>query len=106
MTIQEQEKYFNKFVEEMRTTLFKKGQDYSNEDRLSNFKLAGNIVGIGPALNCLNLIATKVARLGILLNTTGIPNNESVNDSVLDLTNYGVLLSMIINEDKQPDLPF
>ncbi len=106
MTIQEQEKYFNKFVEEMRTTLFKKGQDYSNEDRLSNFKLAGNIVGIGPALNCLNLIATKVARLGILLNTTGIPNNESVNDSVLDLTNYGMLLSMIINEDKQPDLPF
>jgi len=106
MTIQEQEKYFNKYVEEMRTTLFKKGQDYSNEDRLSNFKLAGNIVGIGPALNCLNLIATKVARLGILLNTTGIPNNESVNDSVLDLTNYGMLLSMIINEDKQPDLPF
>jgi len=106
MTIQEQEKYFNKYIEEMRTTLFKKGQDYSNEDRLSNFKLAGNIVGIGPALNCLNLIATKVARLGILLNTTGIPNNESVNDSVLDLTNYGMLLSMIINEDKQPDLPF
>jgi len=106
MTIQEQEKYFDRFVEEMRVTLFKKGQDYSNEDRLSNFKLAGNIVGIGPALNCLNLIATKVARLGILLNTTGIPNNESVNDSVLDLTNYGMLLSMIINEDRQPDLPF
>jgi len=39
MTIQEQEKYFNKYVEEMRTTLFKKGQDYSNEDRLSNFKV-------------------------------------------------------------------
>jgi len=106
MTIQEQEKYFNKFVEEMRTTLFKKGQDYSNEDRLSNFKVAGAIVGLTPEMVALTISAVKIARLATLFNSKSAPQNESVNDSVLDLTNYGMLLSMIINEDKQPDLPF
>jgi len=48
----------------------------------------------------LNLIATKVARLGVLLNSDKKPNNESIEDSVLDLANYSVLLSMIINENK------
>lgn len=100
MNLKEQQDYFTKFVDEMSATLFKKGADYSNEDRLSNFKLAGNIVGIGASLNCLNLIATKVARLGVLLNTDTPPSNESISDSILDLANYSVLLSMIINENK------
>lgn len=99
MTLQQQEEQFNEFVLKMRITLFSKGNDYANEDRLSNFKLAGNITGIGPKLNALNLIATKVARLGSLLNGNKTPNNESINDSLLDLANYVVLLNMIINEE-------
>jgi len=108
MTLTEQQDYFTKFVDEMNATLFKKGSDYSNEDRLSNFKLAGSIAGVGAPLNCLNLIATKVARLGVLLNSKNPPSNESISDSVLDLANYSVLLSMIINEHNEPedDLPF
>lgn len=100
MNLTEQQDYFTKFVDEMATTLFKKGNDYSNEDRLSNFKLAGSIIGVSAPLNCLNLIATKVARLGVLLNTKDKPNNESISDSILDLANYSVLLSMLINEDE------
>lgn len=106
MNLTEQQDYFTKFVDDMSKTLFKKGADYSNQDRLSNFKLAGAIAGVGAPLNCLNLIATKVARLGVLLNTDAPPSNESISDSILDLANYSVLLSMIINENKQPDLPF
>jgi hypothetical protein len=45
--------------------------------------------------NCLNLIATKVARLGVLLNTSGPPANESIDDTLIDLANYAVLLRMI-----------
>lgn len=84
----------------MEATLFKKGNDYANSDRLSNFKLAGAIAGGTAEVNCLNMIATKVARLGVLLNSTGTPNNESIEDSILDLANYAVLLGMIL-EDKQ-----
>lgn len=97
MTLEEQEKTFDEFVSKMKQTMLKKGNDYSDQDRLSNFKLAGAITGIGAELNCLNLIATKVARLGQLLNGK-TPNNESVEDSLLDLANYTLLLHMILEE--------
>lgn len=98
MTKQEQEQHFNEVTETMRTILLSKGDDYANIDRLSNFKLAGNISGLNAKLNCLSLIATKVARLGVLINSDKAPNNESVNDSVLDLANYAILLSMILKD--------
>jgi len=79
--------------------LNKKGGDYANEDVLSNFKLAGNICGIGAEMNCLNLIATKVARLGVLLNGAE-PNNESIEDSIKDLINYGILLYLLRHDSK------
>lgn len=99
MNKQEQETHFNEVVEKMRNTMLSKGDDYANTDRLSNFKLAGNVSGLNAKLNCLSLIATKVARLGVLLNSNKEPNNESVQDSVLDLANYAVLLSMILAEE-------
>lgn len=101
MNIETQQEIFNDTVETMRGIMFKKGNDYANEDRLSNFKLAGSIAGLNAELNCLNLIATKVARLGVLLNTNATPNNESVEDSLIDLANYAVLLRMIL-KDKEP----
>ena len=41
----------------------------------------------------------KIARLGVLLNSKESPKNESVNDSILDLANYALLLAMIKQED-------
>ena len=100
MIAKTQEHHFNKMVEQMHKILISKGGDYANEDRLSNFKLAGSIIGLTPEMNCLSLIATKVARLGVLLNSAKAPNNESIDDSIIDLANYAVLLSMIIKDNK------
>lgn len=99
MNKNEQLEAFDLFVSQMKDTILLKGDDYAGEDRLSNFKHAGNITGIGAELNCLSLIATKVARLGQLLNGKE-PNNESIEDSILDLANYSVLLYMITTENK------
>ena len=98
MTKQEQQEFFDKYVNKMRQVLLNKGDDYANADRLSNFKLAGLIAGGNAKTNCLNLIATKVARLGVLLNSNDEPKNESVSDSILDLANYSMLLAMIDDE--------
>jgi len=100
MTKEQQQKHFDKVTEKMRNILLSKGNDYANSDRLSNFKLAGNITGLNAELNCLSLIATKVARLGVLLNSEDKPNNESIEDSILDLANYSLLLSMLLAEKK------
>jgi hypothetical protein len=99
MTIEEQKAHFKALTAKMEEILFKKGNDYANQDRLSNFKLAGTIAGGSAETNCLNLIATKVARLGVLLNSGKAPNNESIQDSIIDLINYGVLLDMIVTEN-------
>lgn len=96
MDYNRQKDIFDAFSAKMEDVMFKKSEDYANEDRLSNFKLAGTIAGGSAEINCLNLIATKVARLGVLLNSGKAPNNESILDSVLDLANYAVLLNMIL----------
>ena len=103
MTPERQKEYFDDLIKKMEYVLIKKGEDYASVDKLSNFKLAGRICGLSPELNCLSLIATKVARLGVLLNSSKEPNNESIQDSVLDLANYAILLSMIL-EDKLGEL--
>lgn len=100
MTLAEQVSHFKEMTSKMETILLKKGNDYANEDRLSNFKLAGSICGLTAEQSCLSLIATKVARLGNLLGSGKRPDNESIQDSVLDLANYSILLSMIIDNNK------
>ena len=109
MNKQQQIESFDRIVSKMREVLLAKGDDYAADaDRLSNFKQVGTICGIGAARACLVLIATKVARLGNLLGDGSgdgdrrAVRNESIADSVLDLTNYGVLLSQIL-EDEEGD---
>lgn len=98
MNLEKQIAHFEKMTRKMAEIMLSKGDDYATEDRLSNFKYAGNICGLSAEQNCLSLIATKVARLGVLLNGK-TPKNESISDSIIDLANYAMLLSMIV-EDK------
>lgn len=100
MNREEQEEFLENMFVEMRSVILSKGNDYANDDRLSNFKLAGTICGLTTEQNCLSLIATKVARLGVLFNSNSEPSFESVEDSILDLANYSTLLAMIIYENR------
>lgn len=105
MTKQQQEEILESIFAKIKDIQLKKGNDYSsNTDRLSNFKLAGSICGLTPELNCLSLIATKVARLGVLISGEKTPDNESIIDSVDDLISYSILLNMILSE-KNLELP-
>lgn len=99
MNKKEQEEHFEEFVSKMADTMLNKGDDYANADRLSNFKLAGAITGVGAKMNCLNMMATKVARLGVLLNSKDAPKHESVRDSLLDLACYATLLDQLIEDE-------
>ena len=104
MTKEEQEKFITEYFIRMDEILLSKGDDYANSDRLSNFKLSGAIVGISPEQNCLSLIATKVARIGVLLKSKN-PKNESIDDSVIDLANYTILLAMLLKESHSCGMP-
>jgi len=108
MTQEKLNELFHKFTKEQEEVLIKKNNDYASVDALSNFKTAGNIALIGPELNALSLIATKVSRLGVLLNSEKPPLNEAVEDSVMDLANYAFLLYAILKDvsyDRAGSLP-
>ena len=102
MTSDKRKELFQEFTDSQREVLISKGNDYATQDVLSNFKMAGNIANQKAnnpsAINCLNLIATKVARLGNLLSSEGDIKNESVEDSVLDMANYTFLLYCLLKE--------
>jgi hypothetical protein len=100
MTREIQSQLLGEFYAEKKNVMKLKGEDYANEDVLSNFKTAGANIGISAEQQCLSLIATKVARLGNLLSGK-TPNNESVSDSILDLSNYTDLLYCLVNEEEE-----
>ncbi len=104
LTADERTKILDELFKIQRDILDKKGYDYAGEDVLSNFRLAGMIVNQGSshpdAVNCLNLIGTKVARLGQLLSSNKSAQNESIQDSIIDLCNYSALLYLILKMEK------
>jgi hypothetical protein len=103
MTLKEQQIQFEQFADTQRDIMLKKGNDYANEDRLSNFKMVAQIVGI-PIEQVIGVfIATKTVRLGNLMSSGKKPDNESVEDNLLDLANYTQLLEMVrLDEDCKP----
>ena len=84
--------------------LNRKSYDYSSKDnRYSNFEIAREwsekyltdnheINIVNPKMSFLILLGTKIARLTELLENGKTPNNESIEDSILDLMNYRLLL--------------
>jgi len=97
MTKQEQQTQLSSIFEEIAKIQNSKGDDYANADRLSNFKIVASMVGVTPEQVLLVFIATKVVRIGNLQGSK-TPNNESIDDSIIDLVNYGILFHMLRGE--------
>ena len=74
----------------------KKNEDYASVNPFDNFQRSAVV---SEWFNnrfdkvFVTLIATKLARLATLLNSDKQPNNESVEDSFLDLATYCILWS-------------
>lgn len=85
-------------VDKMRQIMLSKGNDYSNTDRLANFKQVGAICNMHPAKVALVLMAVKISRLCNLLDSGAKPENEALQDSSLDLSVYSILNDACLNE--------
>ena len=100
MTYEEQKEFLEKFQNQMKELLLSKGNDYSNIDCLSNFKATAAVTQQHPRSTVLTMIGIKVARLGVLLNTSKEVKNEAIEDTVIDLANYAFLLACTIKDTK------
>lgn len=98
MTQSQQQEAFERLVDKMRGIMLKKGNDYSNADRLSNFKQVGAVCNISSAKVALVLASVKISRITNLLDSGAKPNNESLEDSAIDLCIYSILNYMVLSE--------
>ena len=100
MNLEQQEEILDNFYAKRMEVMHAKSLDYaSDKDVLDNFKNVASIVGVAPAQQCLSLIAVKVARIGNILSSGKTPNNEALEDSVLDMANYTDLLHCLLKEN-------
>lgn len=95
MTLEQMNVLLKEQLELMQKTLKAKGDDYSDEDRLSNFKTVAAITHLKPEMVAIVLIAVKIARLATLYKKDSEPRNEPIIDSQNDLINYTFLLKCL-----------
>ena len=97
--------YIKKLEKKGNEILQKKSHDYSKkEDVFRNFKNVSfllktlSIDTYTPEGYCLMLLLLKIDRLSNLLFSSKQPENESIEDTIIDMINYAKLLAGILKE--------
>lgn len=86
------------FFAEGLATLVSKAHDYAQEeDCFSNFKFTSRLVGIPVEKVFMVFLAVKVARLSELVGGK-TAQNESIKDTLKDLSNYACLMSIYLGQ--------
>lgn len=83
---------FHSAIKRMAELHDKKSADYANDaNRYANFEEAASTAGVSVEQVFLVLIGVKLARLRELTANGKTPNNESIQDTRLDLAVYSTL---------------
>ncbi len=97
--VQDTQVLFDRCIDLMRS----KSNDYAEGgDAFLNFKTAAQIAGISPEQTLLTLLGMKMSRLTQLISKGKKAKNESVEDTMLDIINYVVLLRGMMHEQENP----
>ena len=96
-----EENLIDQFIGRMRKLLVNKGHDYSGEEStLKNFYLLEDLVS--PELCCFVRLSDKWIRLKNFLKKGELKvDDEKIEDTLVDLANYSVLLYMILKEKNE-----
>lgn len=97
---------FSETLKEMLEIHEKKNEDYTGEfnNPFYNFDVSTYLISQFKSDRDKSFvwpIATKLARLAALLNFEKQPNNESVEDSLIDIANYVILWKCDISRRKE-----
>lgn len=77
-----------------------KNADYSagDDDALRNFKTA-KLVNLDPKHILLANMVNKISRIGNLLSKEAAVETEKIDDTILDLVNYSILLLAYLHDE-------
>lgn len=93
--VQDTQALLNRCIELLKS----KSNDYAEGgDAFLNFKTAAQIAGISPEQTLLTLLGMKLSRLTQLIGKGKKAQNESVEDTMLDVINYIILLRGMMKE--------
>ncbi len=94
---------FYGILAEMMELHSKKAHDYAgaSSDPLNNFKEVARASGVMPSKIAFQFIATKFFRLANLLSLDSTAMNESIEDTLMDLAVYSVLMRILRGEEKK-----
>lgn len=98
MTADEQFKIIERYTKERHELMRRKGEDYNGADVLGLFKDVAKAGGRKPENVIIDEVHKKVLRLQNLMQGKE-PNNESIIDSVTDLSNYADILRCALGEE-------
>lgn len=94
-----QDREIRGFLNSQYSLLIRKGTDYSGEDTLDSFRTLEDI-GISPSLTIFMRLADKFQRIKRYMKKKKFEvSDESVEDTLLDLANYSVLLHLALKEE-------
>ena len=97
---------FDRFIKDSQSILDRcvqimsaKSHDYAeSKDAFINFKTAAQLAGISPEQTLLTLLGMKLSRLTQLVGKGKQPKNEALEDTMVDVINYTLLLRGMIKE--------
>lgn len=99
MTSQEFEDIFKHFISKQKDILLTKGKDYSSDnDVLSNFKTIADSCNMSPKLVWFIYISKHWDSVKNYISKDRL-YSESIQNRLLDIANYCILLSAIIHEE-------
>lgn len=76
-----------------------KNSDYaSDEDAFANFR-ACEVYGIDPKMAIVTRMSDKMIRIANLLKRQNKVADESIHDTLSDLANYSMILSLFIEDE-------
>jgi len=79
-----------------------KNADYSGiVNRFKNFDIAGDICNISSEKGILVRMADKIIRVGNLLDTDAQVKDETIEDTLIDLSNYSLILLAKLKQKKE-----
>ena len=86
-------KEFEKYLQECKELLLRKNHDYTSGDPFENFRTVSRY-GIKPVDGFIVRMNDKVQRLNNLIfeRKENLVKNESIEDTIMDLINYTILL--------------
>ena len=92
--------WFSSTLEEMYRIMEAKNADYANDaNPFSNFKLVEDLWIVSLEKGILVRMSDKMSRIANLLeNKEAKVKDESIRDTLLDLANYSIILSLFLNE--------